>query len=613
MLNHGKAGFSYARFPMIAHSAAKFLPVAALIAAMAAAGPVYAQGAPTPLLPQPGTREEPPAASPASPSDQSTETAIGGIHVDELGPVRLPSDAVGTIDGFGPDLWRGASRASVATYLPRMPSPASSSAVRSLALRLLLTSAVPPPAPPGAAVQGLLAMRLDRLAALGDADDFVALTRALPNADDETSVRGRIEAALLAGDDNGACMELQSVGSSFQGKFWTRAATFCDIVGGRTAQAQLALDMSGEQGGGANSPYALLLRAVLGERNRPIANLAGAGPVEVALLRRSKAEVAGEALDNASPLALRTVALGTGQLPVRLEAAERAEAIGAIPTDKLAAAYATVPFKNEELANALTMAATDPSPRGRALFYRAEEAQQVPAAKVEAIKAALASARDQGKFAQAARLYAGPIAAVEPAPELAWFAEDAARVLYAVGNFPRAEEWRALAARGPEGASVEAILWPFAAFAAAPVGNAAAVADAGTSAFVVSQAKPFDSAGFRNWLASLSEPDRAGKGAIALTLLDSLGVSAPPEIWAPFLDTAATAGRSSPLLGPLARAAEGGRVGETVLLGLTALGSGDPARWSPETVAAVDAALLRVKLGPDARALAIETAVGAGF
>jgi hypothetical protein len=572
-------------------------------------------GAPTQLLPTPKAKEAPPPADvvPASPEAGSSETAIGGIRVDELAPIAPQTDAVGTIDGLGPDLWRGTSRATVATYLPRLPLPASSPAVRGLADKILLTSGTMPPAAPGGISENLLTLRLDRLKAMGDVDDFAALARAIPNANDEMSVRARVEAAFLTGDDGTACAEVSAPDrpAAFSGEFWTHAATVCDLIAGRTAQAQLALDVISEQGGPANAPFSVLLRAALGDRT-PIADLAGVGPIEAALLRVSKTEVTPAALANASALALRTVALGASALPVRLEAAEKAEALGAISSAKLGEIYAAVPFKPDELANALTQAGNDLSPRGRALFFKAaEQARSVPAAGAEVLKAALDSAREQGRFAQTARLYAADIAAIDPAPELLWFTENAARALYSVGSVARAEEWRALAARGSDSAAVDTALWPWSSIAAISAGNAVAAADASTVPLVRAHAA-FDPAAFDRWLASLPEADRPAKGAAALTLLDALGASVPAESWAPFLDAAGSM-RSSPLLAPLARAADAGRVGETVLLSLTVLGSGDSDKWAPETTSAALSALMRVNLSADAQALAFEAAVAAGL
>jgi hypothetical protein len=569
-------------------------------------------GAPTSLLPPPVTRDEPAPSPPATETSAppSTETAIGGIRIDELGPIAPQSEAVGTIDGFGPDLWRGASRALIAAYLPRLPAPTASPAVRNLERRLLLTSAAPPPPPAGKATENFVILRLERLAAMGDADDYIALARAIPNGRDEESIQARIGAGFLAGDDAAACGEVDNRDASLRGAFWARAAVICDVVGGRTAQAQLALDLMAAQPSSGrdqatDTAFAALLRAALGDR-KPLASLAGIGPVETALLQHAKAPIEASALADASPLALRTVALGDGDISVRLDAAERAEAIGTIPTAKLAEIYGDVPFKKDELANALSRAGDDLSPRGRALFFQAEQqAKAVPAASAEVLKAALDSAREQGRFAQAARVYAAEIAAIDPAPELAWFAGDAARASYAVGATRRAENWRAVAARGPDGAAVDASLWPLATISE----ESTPVTTVDSRGVVPWNFHAFDATGFQHWLATVPEPDRGQKGASVLALLDSLGAGVPPEAWAPFLNAAPA--RSSPLLAPLARAADTGRVGETVLLTLVVLGSGDADKWTPETTSAAVSALTRINLGTDARALALEAAIAA--
>src|SRR5690348_4816092 len=210
MLNH----MAIASGPIAPRRIGNLISVAALGWAVMSTVPAFGQGAPTPLFPQPNAPSEAPKGAASAPPPAATETVIGGIRVNELGPVQPQADSVGTIDGFGRAVWQGASRDSIVTYLPRTPAPIVSPTLRRLAQRLLLTRAATPPAPPGAPSESLLALRLDRLKALGDADDVVALAGAIPNPTDETSVRARIEAALLAGDDERACAAVEG-GSSF--------------------------------------------------------------------------------------------------------------------------------------------------------------------------------------------------------------------------------------------------------------------------------------------------------------------------------------------------------------------------------------------------------------
>jgi hypothetical protein len=571
---------------------------------------------------QPGSTPDVMAPNPSAvgqpveeaPPSNATETVIGGIRSDDLAPLVLQADGVGTIDGLGPDLWRGTTRGLISAYIRRLPVPSSSAAVRSLGDKLLLTSAAAPPVTSGATPESLIDLRLNALAVMGDAEGYVALAQALPSGTDDISTRARVQADFLAGDDGAACAEVSAPEriASLRGEFWSRATTICDLVAGRTAAVQLALDVLTDQNPNDDSPYVALLRTAATGRGS-VANLKDVGPLEATLLRLSKADVAPAALREASPLALRTIALNDSTSPVRLEAAERAEAFGAIPVDKLAEVYAAVAFKKDELANALTVAAADNSARGRALLYQAEESQKVPAAKAEVIKAALAAGH-AAPLGQAFRLYAQEIAAIDPAPELAWFGADAAHALYAVGNVTRAEEWRSLLARDPNNASAQAGLWLLSAIATAPVGSDTTMADAsGATVSSPILLKPLDAAGLDAWLATFEEADRPDKGAAALTLLDSLGISIPAEAWAPYLDAAAASGHPSPLLASVSRAAESGRSGETVLLGLASLGSGDAQKWSFDTVATFDGALARIHLGGDARALATDAALAAGL
>lgn len=63
----------------------------------------------------------------------------------------------------------------------------------------------------------------------------------------------------------------------------------------------------------------------------------------------------------------------------------------------------------------------------------------------------------------------------------------------------------------------------------------------------------------------------------------------------------------------LGAALESGRIGETTLFSLSLLGGDGAAGAAPHTVALVLDALRAVGLDPDARALAVETAIAAGL
>lgn len=70
-------------------------------------------------------------------------------------------------------------------------------------------------------------------------------------------------------------------------------------------------------------------------------------------------------------------------------------------------------------------------------------------------------------------------------------------------------------------------------------------------------------------------------------------------------------GASAEALTALARSAQDGRLGETILNAVVALGQGGPTRAQGQTNVRVIKALMQVGLRDEARAIAVEAALGA--
>jgi hypothetical protein len=68
----------------------------------------------------------------------------------------------------------------------------------------------------------------------------------------------------------------------------------------------------------------------------------------------------------------------------------------------------------------------------------------------------------------------------------------------------------------------------------------------------------------------------------------------------------------SVLIDAMARSADAGRIGQTVLVALVVLGEGGTAQADPVTLGAVVAALRQIGLGQDARLIALEAAFAGG-
>ena len=185
-------------------------------------------------------------------------------------------------------------------------------------------------------------------------------------------------------------------------------------------------------------------------------------------------------------------------------------------------------------------------------------------------------------------------------PQTAWLAPYVARVLLATGHDKAAEQWLVALTSPTDGPTVNALQIHLA-LARPSTENVARLQGAmtwlGTNAL-----KP---GGAKDWLM-----DRATR---EIPLLNALGYVVPPDAqWAVSATTAGVVptGASAEALVALARTSQEGRLGETVLNALVALGPGGPTRAQGQTVARVVKALTAVGLRDEARAIAVEAVLG---
>ncbi len=190
-----------------------------------------AVGQPMVLTPPSLLSPEPAATAPGDTGGAQGEAidavpSVEGIEVSRLS--AFDPDSVGTLDpgggGLGHDLWRGSDRRTVERLLPRLPGVLRSAALRDLARRLLLSNAVSPTSRRGEIPANLLALRVDRLAALGDYAGLNDLLAVVPQRyDDESIARARVESRLLQGDPATACQEVRyGVGVRPDAGYWRK-------------------------------------------------------------------------------------------------------------------------------------------------------------------------------------------------------------------------------------------------------------------------------------------------------------------------------------------------------------------------------------------------------
>ena len=131
--------------------------------------------------------------------------------------------------------------------------------------------------------------------------------------------------------------------------------------------------------------FDLLLRARAGDDSAKLESLPSPTALHLSMLRAAQLSVPEDAVEGAKPSIARAIALTAGvPLDFRLLAAERAEALGSLPTETLAELYVSVPFTSEELAYPWRRLKTDKGPMARALLHQAIAIQVVPAARAGA-------------------------------------------------------------------------------------------------------------------------------------------------------------------------------------------------------------------------------------
>ena len=550
----------------------------------------------TPALAQTAGSSTLPQAS----SGSGTTVTASGVEVGTLATVT--PDYGGTLDegagGFPMDMWKGTDRALVEKLLPMLPAAPSSPAMRDLARRLLLTNAV---APAGKSTVDLFGARADRLAAMGDFADAAALLALQPAPDaGPASARLRINALLLAGDDDGACKAVDATKAKASADIdWQKALIFCQLHAGKTDEAALGLDVLHDQDPKDEAFYKLA-RAMGGDKSVKVASLPDPTPLELAMLHAAALPLPPDAAGASDPAVLLAMA-GDASIPpaTALAAEEQAAAAGALPVSKLQAAYASVSFPPEDLAAAVAVSEKDGGATGRALLFQAAGLNQDLPGRIHIVQAALDRARRQGGYLLSVQANLPYILPLTPSADLSWFAGDAGRALYASGHYEQANAWLQIA---QDRAKTDAA----AAGAAATLAVYARIAGVGQPLF-------WDAAAVQKWRqGQAAGPASAAAINRLFAVFEGLGEPIGGAWTLIGQDTTAGAAPDPALWFDLGDAANNGRIGETVLLSLCAIGPGGPAGANPIMLSRAISSLRQVGLDAEARTIAIEAAIAAG-
>lgn len=576
---------------------------------------------PTPTLPTPtlpgasagssGIEAVPlPGTAPATGALGTTSgvASPSGIEVQELGS----ADAYGgTLEpaqgGFGFDLWQGNDRAAVAGLLQGLPLALGSPAARDLTRRLLLSAAeAPAGAPPSPDAPSLMALRAEKLRQLGnlaDMRDFAALLP--PDRAEPAIARLKLDRAWLAGDLEAGCDAAASLVRLLPDALEVqKAQIFCHLLKGREKEAQLGIDLLHELGH-EDALFYVLIDLLNGYSDVTIPETALPSALDLAIARQAAQPIPPIWATVEDPAILAALAVEQSlALDLRLGAAERAAAAGALDIDVLTQLYNAVPSTADDLSKILAQEDADLGPLGRALLYQAQDRAQQPALRVQLLDRSLDLARRFGGYPVAAAIDGPALLQLQPTPDLGWFAGDVGRVFYFTGRFERAGAWLQ-AARLRANNDAQA---------------AESVRILGLYELVAGAAQPLAWApdAVEQWRAAqeaAGDPDAARRAARLFGLLAALDQPVG-ESWRALAggDVSADAALADPTIRQrLDQAAAAGRRGETVALALAAIGPAGPAAAEPTLLHQAIRALRAVGLESEARAIAFETLIGNGL
>jgi len=440
------------------------------------------------------------------------------------------------------------------------------------------------------------------LFASGDIKSALALISSTSSRPaEEYLARIGIDGRLFGNDTAGACQMVRAYSDEFKGVYWQQAIAFCLAMAGKKAEAALMSDVLAERSNTIHPAFFAAMERLSGAAPPEIVSLIGPSALILSLMRSAGLALPEDITEKASPAAVRAIALSpNAALDIRLTAAEEAVEVGVLDSKTLGEIYNAVTFEPAVLVNAVANASKRWGAGGRALLVQAAIQSASAAARAKIMAAGLQLARKNGRWRLMALGFAPLVGALTPSPELAWFSGDAARILIAANDVVAARKWLAVANERGLRDRQKIELWPL------HILLSEDAIDNITSEEILTW--------WKAW-ANASE-GRAVRVRTFFSLINSMGVAIPSELWAMIPDDGKTEknyGPGASVRNALSQAAAAGSRGGTVVLSLIALGERGT---GPENLYAVEmsiAALKRVGFDKEAQAIALEMAIESGL
>ena len=543
-------------------------------------------------------QDQPKGYIPISPSRRvNTPVAVQNLQ-------ELDRDSIGLLDdnqgGLGADMWSGISRSFVTRLLVLLPSRINSPIMRNLMRRLLLTEAV---APKKVRSQpALLPLRIGALFETGDLKSALALISLTSNRTSEEGLaRIGIDGRLFGNDTAGACQLVQVQSDQFKGVYWQKAAAFCLAMSGKMAQANLISDLLAENTNSLNPAFFSAMDKLSGAASPKISSLKAPSALMLSLMRSAGLILPKDVVEDASPSALRSISLSpNAPIEVRLAAGELARVLGVIGSKRLGEIYNATDSDSTLITNPIQYLSENWGPKGRAFLAQIVEKQEDTVERAKIIDEALKLAQKKGEWKITALAMVPYVETMEPSADLAWFAGTAARIFIATGNYKSARNWLESSKDQEMKLSNRIDLYPL------------------ITLITKSDVTRVQVVELRNWWKTQNVLGDGGlaKARTFFSLLNSMGVAIPSDLWAEVLDD----GQPMQKIGPkatirnaLSQVAEDGSRGATVAMTLIALGERGILDQNLFAVEMSIKALRRIGLKQEARAIALETAIGAGL
>jgi len=393
---------------------------------------------------------------------------------------------------------------------------------------------------------------------------------------------------------------IRAYSNEFKGIYWQQSIAFCLAMAGKKAEAALMSEVLAERSSTIHPAFFAAMERLSGATPPVVESLTGPSALLLSLMRSAGLALPEDITEKASPAALRAIALSpNAALHIRLTAAEEAVEFGVLNKETLVEIYNAVNFEKTTLEKAVATASNNWDAKARALLIQAAMRSELPATRAKIITAALQMAREKGKLRLMALGLAPMVIALTPSSELAWFSGDAARILIAANDVGGARRWLSFAKTQDVKDDKKAGLWPlYVLLSEDPIGLA-------TPEAILTWWKARGGA----------SEDKGTRIQTFFSLINSMGVTIPSELWAIFDDanTVKNYGPRASVRNALSQAAVAGSRGGAVVLSLIALGSRGTV---PENLPAVEmsiAALKRLGFDKEAQAIALEIAIESGL